>query len=219
MYRAWRWTARIVALPQHAASLVRSGPPERLVIAPQDIRTSDPTVAADIGAGYFAFGGRIVNAHGRSPFAIEPASDAWARQLAGFGWLRHLRAADTPGRRRQARQLVQNFLAAHARPAHDPAWRPAVAARRTLSWLSQSPVILDGADAAFYRAFMQTLETHRAHLERQLSGGLRGIDRLIVALALTEFGLCAQNATALQKRGAGPLPDESKPRYCPTAAT
>jgi uncharacterized heparinase superfamily protein len=172
-------------------------------------------VAADIGAGYFAFGGRIVNAHGRSPFAIEPASDAWARQLAGFGWLRHLRAADTPGRRRQARQLVQNFLAAHARPAHDPAWRPAVAARRTLSWLSQSPVILDGADAAFYRAFMQTLETHRAHLERQLSGGLRGIDRLIVALALTEFGLCAQNATALQKRGAGPLPDEIEAQILP----
>jgi uncharacterized heparinase superfamily protein len=65
------------------------------LIAPQDIRTSDPTLAADIYAGYFAFGGKIVNAHGRSPFELEPGSAAWARALAGFGWLRHLRAADT----------------------------------------------------------------------------------------------------------------------------
>ncbi len=57
----------------------RARQPERLLIAPQDIRTGDPTIAADIYAGYYAFGGKIVNAHGRSPFSLDPP-------LSGMGW-------------------------------------------------------------------------------------------------------------------------------------
>ena len=63
-------------LPGRAAGQLRARVPERLLIAPQDIRTADPTIAADIAAGYFAFGGRIVNASGGSPFAIEHGEGA-----------------------------------------------------------------------------------------------------------------------------------------------
>ena len=77
--------------------------PERLLIAPQDIRTSDPTIADDIYAGHFSLASRIVNTHGQSPFVIVPPSQEWTEALHGFGWLRHLRAADTvrviPGER------------------------------------------------------------------------------------------------------------------------
>ena len=84
LLRRGRRSAReLLAAPARALRRVRTRPPDRLLIAPQDIRTADPTVAADIGAGYFAFGGKIVNAMGRSPFALEPGSEAWARQLAG----------------------------------------------------------------------------------------------------------------------------------------
>jgi len=47
---------------------------ERLLIAPQDLRTADPTRASEIYAGRFAFAGKIVICDGRSPFEIEPPS-------------------------------------------------------------------------------------------------------------------------------------------------
>ena len=216
--RAGRAVGRTVALPGRAMAGLRAKAPERLLIAPQDIRTSDPTIAADIGAGYFAFGGKIVNARGRSPFGGEPEgshgkdmggdTQIWARQLAGFGWLRHLRAADGPGARQRGRILVDEFLEAFGRPSQVVAWEPRVVARRMLAWLSQSPVILDGADRAFYNRFMQALATHRQALDSRLNGGLVGDDRLLAALALAEFGLCVQGAGALQKRGTDALAAE-----------
>ena len=178
------------------------------MIAPQDIRTSDPTLAADIYAGYFAFGGKIVNAHGRSPFELEPGSAAWARALAGFGWLRHLRAADTAVARANARALVDDFLSLAGKPSPIPAWEPEVAARRMLAFLSQSPVILDGADRAFYRRFMKGLGRTQVFLERKIAGGLAGEPRLIAAIALAELGLCVEGTGNLTRKGTKPLAEE-----------
>ncbi len=216
LLRRGRRSARdLVATPVQALRRLRSRAPERLLIAPQDIRTADPTVAADIGAGYFAFGGKIVNAAGRSPFALEPGSESWARQLAGFGWLRHLRATDNVAIRARARGLTGDFLDLHARPAPALAWEPRVAARRMLSWLSQSPVILAGADREFYGRFTAALETHRSFLERQLAGSLAGDDRLLVALALAEYGLCVEGAASLQRRSTEALAAEIAAQVTP----
>jgi len=190
-------------------------PAERLLIAPQDIRTGDPTTAVDIFAGYFAFGGKIVNAHGRSPFEIEAGSDTWARALAGFGWLRHLRAANTAAARDNARALVEDFLAQMGKPASIPAWEPRVVARRTLAWLSQSPLILDGADRLFYRRFMRGLGRAQVTLEHELKAGLSGETRLLAAIALAELGLCAQGAVKLQRKSTKLLGEELERQILP----
>ncbi len=171
--------------------------PGRLLIAPQDIRTADPTRAGDIYAGYFIFAGKAVNAHGRSPFEVEPPSDAWARALHGFGWLRHLRAADTALARANARALVEDWLRTRPRGT---AWSTAVVARRLLSWLSQSPIVLEGADGRTYRRLMASLGRQGAVLQRRVAGGLSGEARLWATLALTELGLCADRPSRLQKQ-------------------
>src|SRR5580700_6346362 len=79
----------------NASPLIRwrfaSASTDRLLIAPQDLRTADPTRASEIYAGRFAFAGKIVICDGRSPFAMHPPSDEWAEMLLGFTWLRHLR--------------------------------------------------------------------------------------------------------------------------------
>ncbi len=67
---------------------------DRLLLAPQDLRTADGTRASEIYSGRFAFAGKVVICDGRSPFEFNPPSDEWAAELYGFGWLRHLRAAD-----------------------------------------------------------------------------------------------------------------------------
>src|ERR1700759_5148800 len=65
------------------------GPSERLIIAPQELRTAAPTPAAEIYAGRSAFAGKVVVCDGRSPFEMAPPSEEWAYVLLGFGWLRH----------------------------------------------------------------------------------------------------------------------------------
>ena len=78
-----------------ALSQLWPGRADRLIIAPHDLRTADATRAAEIYAGRFVFAGKIVTCHGRSVFDLEPPSEDWEVALLGFGWLRHLRAADT----------------------------------------------------------------------------------------------------------------------------
>lgn len=206
---------RMLGAPWRVLKGLRRRPPERLLIAPQDIRTSDPTLAADIYAGYFAFGGKIVNAHGRSPFELEPRSEAWARALSSFSWLRHLRAADTAIAKANARALVEDFLVASGKPSQSPAWETRTAARRLLAWLSQSPIILHGADRAFYRRFMKGIGRTEQFLERKLSQGVSGEDRLTVAIALVELGLCAEGAARLLQRSGKLLADELQRQILP----
>jgi uncharacterized heparinase superfamily protein len=189
----WQWLRE----PFRAAVALWRQPLDRLLIAPQDIRTADPTLAADIYAGYFAFGGQIVNAHGGSPFELEPPSVAWARALSSFSWLRHLRAADTALARANARVLVDDFLTLADRSRRGPAFDAPVVARRLLAWLSQSPIILEGADRHFYRRFMKGIGRERDRLQNALAGGLDGEARLVAVVALVELGLCAEDAGKL----------------------
>src|ERR1041384_7626533 len=109
--RAWR--TGIGRLNAHPAVRWRFTPAmsDRLLIAPQDLRTADPTRASEIYAGRFAFAGKIVICDGRSPFEIEPPSEEWSDQLLGFGWLRHLRAAESAITRANARALVDEWIA------------------------------------------------------------------------------------------------------------
>ena len=114
---------------------LRKRSPTKLVIAPQDIRTADATVAEEIYSGYFAFGGKAVNVHGVSPFTADSPSPEWENALMGFGWLRDLRAAGTPLAKANAAALVDEWISLCGFPGRNGAWTAAVAARRLLSFL------------------------------------------------------------------------------------
>ena len=83
---------------------------DRLVIAPQDLRTADATRASEIYGGRFAFAGKVVICDRRSPFEMTPPSDEWAVDLLTFAWLRHLRAADSAITRANARSLIDDWI-------------------------------------------------------------------------------------------------------------
>ncbi len=205
-----RRARRAVTKPLRLINQLRARGPQRLLIAPQDIRTSDPTIADDIYAGYFAFGARIVDARGSSPFAIVPPNADWEAGLLGFGWLRHLRASQTELARENARALVREFLALHARPHRSSAWRADIAARRTISWISQSPLLLEGADSDFYRLFVRSIGRHVAFLKSEMRDGVRGEARLFTAIALAQATLCSDGYASLQKRAGKWLDEELK---------
>ena len=113
--------ARVLTHPlmQRPAWLSRT---DRIVIAPQDLRTADPTRAAEIYGARFAFAGKVVMSDGRSPFEMMPPSEEWAETLLSFGWLRHLRAADSAITRANARALVDEWISLQG-SWHPFAWR------------------------------------------------------------------------------------------------
>jgi uncharacterized heparinase superfamily protein len=165
------------------------GKADRVVIAPQDLRTADTTRASEIYAGRFVFAGKVVACDSRSPFEMAPPSEDWAAALLGFGWLRHLRAAQSGISRANARALVDEWIAVNR--AQDPiAWRADVVARRVISWLCQAPLLLDDADAQFHRRFQRSLARQVRHLRRTVGQARDGVPRLQAAIALCYVALC-----------------------------
>jgi uncharacterized heparinase superfamily protein len=181
---------------------------DRLLIAPQDLRTADPTRASEIYSGRFAFAGKVVICDGRSPFEIEPPSEEWSEQLLGFGWLRHLRAADSSITRANARALVGEWIALQGAFDTLEGWRPDIVARRIISWLCQAPLVLHDADMKFYRRFLRNLTRQVRYLHRTVNATRDGLPRIQAVVALTYAALCMQGQARLLKGVTRKLSDE-----------
>jgi uncharacterized heparinase superfamily protein len=168
-----------------------SGKNDRLVIAPQDLRTADATQAAEIHSGRFVFAGKVAVCDGRSPFEISPPSEEWAIGLHGFSWLRHLRTSDPAMSRVRARSLVNEWLRKVS--AGNPiSRRPEVTSRRIISWLTQAPLLVDDSDVRFYRRFIRSLNRQVRALRITLAGPRDGVPRLQAVIALVYASLCMQ---------------------------
>ena len=187
---------------------------DRLVISPQDLRTADSTRASEIYAGRFVFAGKVVTCDARSPFEIAPPSEDWAVALLGFGWLRHLRAADSGITRANARALVDEWITQHS--GMEPvAWRPDVLARRIISWLSQATLLLDDSDVRFYRRFIRSLTRHVRQLRRTAPDALDGVPRLQAMIALTYAALCMAGQAGHTRAATKRLADELERQILP----
>src|SRR6202049_5190805 len=162
---------------------------DRLLISPQDLRAADGTRASEISSGRFAFAGKVVVCDGRSVFEMEPPSEEWATALLGFGWLRHLRAAESAITRANARALVDEWITLQG-SWHPLAWRPDVLSRRVISWLSQSTLVLQDADVRFYRRFLRSLIRQVSYLRHTARDARRGVAHLQAILALANAALC-----------------------------
>src|SRR5580765_6430183 len=189
-----------------ALSRLWPGRTDRLIIAPHDLRTADATRAAEIYAGRFVFAGKIVTCHGRSIFDLEPPSEDWEVALLGFGWLRHLRAADTALTRANARSLVDDWISNPSRKR--PIGRRAdVLARRVISLLSQAPLVLGDTDGKFYRRYLRGLTREIRFLRYTMLDIPDGVPRLQVLIALGDAApfvanLALQIVSASPHRGA-----------------
>jgi uncharacterized heparinase superfamily protein len=196
---------------RHWRDLGASG--SELLIAPADLRTADPTLAMDVYAGRFVFAGEVMETGGQSPFRVLAPSPDWARGLHGFGWLRHLRAAETQLARSNARAVVADWLKGHA--GAGIAWEPQVAARRTLSFLAHSGLILEGADHDFYRRFVRVLLSHASFLRARLNTLEPGLPRLRAAVAVALVGLSLSRQERLARAGLERLDQELELQVLP----
>jgi uncharacterized heparinase superfamily protein len=165
----WRYTGRT---------------PQRVLVAPPDLRHADPRIALEIYYGRVPLCGHLVETGGRSPFQMEVANRGWLEALHGFGWLRHMRAAGTELAAQNARALVTDWLAFHGGRISGVAWDPATTARRVIAWLQHSPVVLQAAKLPFYRAFLRSLAVQIRYLRSMAPEMSEGKDRLRVRIAI-----------------------------------
>ena len=166
---------RRLAFKYHGSFLYRwrySGPvPERLLIAPIDLRTADPTVALDVYAGRFVFCGRGYRCRRHVGLRRRGAERGMGAPAA------RLRLAAPSARDRHGavalecpQQLVDEWIRLANR--HDAvAWEPDVVARRIISWLAQTPLVLEGCDLTFYRRFMRSITRQIRYLRRTAYDG------------------------------------------------
>ncbi|MCW5702366.1 MAG: heparinase II/III family protein [Bradyrhizobium sp.] len=197
-----------------ALSRLWPGRADRLIIAPHDLRTADATRAAEIYAGRFVFAGKIVTCHGRSIFDLDPPSEDWEVALLGFGWLRHLRAADTALTRANARSLVDDWMSNPTRKR--PLERRAdVLARRVISLLSQAPLVLGDSDGKFYRRYLRGLTREIRYLRYAMIDIGDGVPRLQVLIALCYAALCLANQAKHIRGASKKLSDELQRQILP----
>src|SRR5262252_4499661 len=159
---------------------------DELLLAPPDLRAHDPSFADEVASGSFGLAGAAADLRGRSPFAIEPPSPAWARELYGFGWLRHL---DGGKDRWIARKLTAEWLR-RSRRGPELAWRPEIIGRRILCWLSHAALLLDGAEPKRYAAVMRSLSDQTTYLSASWHDAPDGWPRLVALIALAHADLC-----------------------------
>ncbi|TIT46849.1 MAG: heparinase, partial [Mesorhizobium sp.] len=158
--------------------------PERVLIAPPDLRLADPQIALEIYYGRYPLSGHLVETGGKSPFQINVANHGWQKTLHGFRWLRHMRAAGTELAAANARALVSDWITMHGSHISGIAWEPGTTAKRIIAWLQHSSVVLQGAEFPFYRAFLKSLAMQIRYLKSMAREMPDGKDRLRARIAL-----------------------------------
>lgn len=176
----WRFSGRI---------------PDRVRIAPPDLRHVDTRIAHEIYSSRFPLAGHIIDCGGASPFTPGLGPPGWEKAVNSFRWLRHLSAAQTTLAAHNARALVADWISSTGSEVSGKAWDPGTTAKRIMAWLQHSSLILSGAELSFYRAFLASLATQVRYLRTVAPEMEIGKDRLRVRIALAYASLCLPTAS------------------------
>ncbi len=159
-----------------------------MLIVPPDLRSRDPSVWTELAAGHLGLAGQAAVLNKRSPFDIPALNQAWARELHGFSWLRHLAAADDLDAHRAGGEALVRWMNDRSFRQGLPA-EPAVRARRILSILAHAPILLEGGEAADFATVGRGLSREIASLTRTWRGAEEARARLLALTALVAANL------------------------------
>lgn len=177
--------------------------PEKLLVAPTDLRASDPFVAEEMMSNRFTLAGRTVDAGPESIFEMDMPSPEFETRLHSFVWLRDFRATKSDRYFQKAQEIAQDWIGRYRWPDDSAVWRPQTAALRLMSWLSHSPVVLKSAQLGFYRRFLKSIGLHVDYLRAVAPAATDGMEimRLRIALAMASLSLPV-SPSIVQRAGA-----------------
>jgi uncharacterized heparinase superfamily protein len=182
---------------------------DQILIVPQELRAADPSFWSEVAHGHFGLASQIADVKGASPFRVQPPSVVWARELHGFGWLRHLAATEEEEAATAARELVLDWIAVRRSPkgiAHEPE----VIARRLISWIAQANMLLESLDARSYSTIMSSIGQQIVTLKATWRNAPDGIPRLLSLIALVLCDLAVSGHDRQLKEDQDALIEELK---------
>jgi len=202
--RAWRRLRRAgYRSAPYRMALARGGP-DALRPTPAWLWPGDAARADQMFQGRWRFAGVEIEAPNAPPWRLLPENPRWTAQVNGFGWLEHFAAQGGEAARGHARRLVRSWIDLCGR-WDEVLWEPGVLAERLLAWLGHSTFLLEGADPAFRRPFLDSLAQQHRHLMRSADMAPPGRPSLRAATALVAGGLALPGAEAATARGAALL--------------
>jgi uncharacterized heparinase superfamily protein len=155
-----------------------------------DLWPGDATRGEVIVGGDFQCAGKIIR-NADAPWSASGVSENWIAAVAGFDWLRDLRAVGSEAARERARVLVRRWIETYGEEWNALAWRPELIGERIANWLGQGEFLTAGADEEFIVAFSTSLRRQYVHLRRTLKYAGAGAPRIgaIKGLLLASLAL------------------------------
>ncbi len=194
-----------------------TGPmPDRILHYPVDLIPGDAVEGQRILEGTFTLSGGTVRAAGGAPWDERTPCRAFAEELNGFSWLRHLsaQAVDNDSAPSHTRWLITTWLAQHGR-WDELSWRPHVIARRLISWFAHGRLIIEGSDLIWRSRLLVSIARQAKHLQHTASWVPEGPERLTCAIGLTMSGLCLPHPGRRVSRGLQMLDVEIREQILP----
>jgi len=189
--------------------------PDRLIVAPSDLRIADPYIAQEIHENRFPLAGRVLDAGDESPFAHPGPSRGFDETLHSFRWLRHLRAANSDESCADAKRLTEDWINLWGRRNSGISWEADICAQRVIAWLSHSPVILKNQDRGFYRRFIRSLALQIRYLRRIAPATRDGEKRFVVRIAIAMATLSLPASSSAIRAAARQLDQEFDKQILP----
>lgn len=174
--------------------------PHKILAHPIDLHVADPMMAHEFYHGRFAFAGHIVHSGAVSPFSLAPPTLEWEAALHDFHWLRHMDAAESDLATAHARSLLEDWLDHAGKKVKGVAWSASVVARRLISWICHSKMLLEGASERFEKRFLRALGLQFRYLRVIIYSMGHNDQRLHAAVALTFASLALPVSTAVKKK-------------------
>lgn len=193
----------------------RGATPDRLLLAPIDLRTPDIFIASEIISGRFPLAGQVFDALDQNPFSLELSDLEFAKELHGFRWLRHLRASDDPRAEETARYLTNEWIIHYSKKTVGPSWELGTVSKRLISWLSHSPIMLTNADHGFYRRFMTSIGKQVRFLQYAVAGHDDPAAQLHARTAIAMASLCLPSTNSSVRSAAMALDVELERQILP----
>lgn len=186
---------------------------DRLILAPQDLRTSDASTAMEIYSGRFFLGGKMIDCTGSDPFQITDAPQAWHAELHSFGWLRHLEAEGSAVTKSNAKILIKDWLPNHSKPKNSIAWESDIPAKRLIAWICHSVPIVEASTPQFYQQWLKSITTHIRYLKYRANEIDEGMPKLIVRIALAYAAICVSGQEKSLRHAANLLDSELQQQF------
>lgn len=174
--------------------------PDRILYTP--IFANEPRgdkADAFLSGRYVLPGGQVRMTSG-TPWDASAPSREWSENLHGFTWLWHFGARPGEDTSRHARWLIKTWLDKHKNCDGTP-WAPHILGRRLVSWCTNWPLIVEGADLVWRSSLLLSMARQAKHLRRTVKNAPPGFVRFDAALALAMTGICMPDQSKSLEKG------------------